>query len=376
MIGVVFGTTGELIKLAPVLVALRDRGHPAFLMTTGQQVQQLPTMLEDFGLPQPDLWFARGNGGHDLESPRDIPGWLAQVGRRYAPLRRSLRGRLAADGQAPLLLVHGDTMTTVLGSLMGRASRVRVAHLEAGLRSGSWRNPFPEELDRRITSRLANMHLAPGPWAAGNLRRAGAGGVIIDTGANTVRDALDVVDQNAEIGVPLPDEPFGVVSLHRFELLENHAAFEAALTLLHEASRTTPMLFIDHPVTIAAVRGATLDHLFDDRFIRVPRQRYFNFIALLKASKFLVTDSGGSQEECAYLGHPCLIHRANTERRDGLEGSVVISRMDLDILRRFLGDWPSRVRPKETTSQRPTDRILAALASHGHLPAAGVPQPA
>lgn len=364
---VVYGTTGELIKLAPLLMALERRGTPATTACTGQQPEQIPVMLRDFGLRQPDVWLARGARGRDLTRPGEIPRWLADVGRGFVRARRALRSA-AREAPRPLVVVHGDTFTTVLGAAIGRLVRSPVAHLEGGLRSGDWRNPFPEELNRRITSRIATVHYAPGAWAAGNLRRAPlVRGRIVDTGGNTIRDSLEMAAR-AEPALAVPEEPFGLVSLHRFELLNDRPAFRAILDVLRDASRRVPMMFIDHPVTAEAIDGAGLGPLFDDRLRRVPRQRYFPFLALLRRSTFLVTDSGGSQEECAQLGHPCLIHRAVTERRDGLEqgGPVVLSGLSLDVVRRFLdGPWTPAPPPGAATS--PTAVIMSDLERAGFL---------
>jgi UDP-N-acetylglucosamine 2-epimerase (non-hydrolysing) len=111
-----------------------------------------------------------------------------------------------------------------------------------------------------------------------------------------------------------------------------------------------------------------LDSAFDARFRRIPRQRYFRFVALQKVSAFVVTDSGGSQEECARAGHPCLVHRAVTERPDGLDGgSVVLSRMSLDVVRAFLED-PSAYRTAPAKDGvRPSDAIIAHLELSGYL---------
>lgn len=366
MIAVVYGTTGELIKLAPVLRRLTAL-RPVLTLCTAQQVEQIPQILEDFGLPAPDLWLARGAGGRDLESSSDIPGWGRRVTGTFLHNRKALRGTLRSDGHAPLVLVHGDTFTTVLGAAMGRALGAEVGHVEAGLRSGNWRNPFPEELDRRITSRLANIHFAPGAWAAGNLRSAGVTGDIVDTGTNTIRDALDLVPPRPP-AVALPPGEFGVVSLHRFELLGQPRAFKAVLEVLADAARRTPLVFIDHPVTAAAITSNGLEGCFDaTHFVRVPRQRYFAFISLLKASAFLVTDSGGSQEECAALGHPCLVHRATTERQDGLDGPVVLSRMELSAVSRFLEDPQQHRTQPMTAKARPSEAIVDALARRGVL---------
>ena len=366
MIAVVYGTTGELIKLAPVLVRLRERQAPVLTVCTGQQVEQIPLLLDDLALPQPDLWLARGNRGRDLDRALDLPPWLTQVTLSFARRRLQLAARIRAGADKPLFVVHGDTFTTVLGALMGRALRIPVAHVEAGMRSGDWRNPFPEELDRIAAARLARLHFAPGAHAAANLRAMGVRGEIVDTGGNTIGDALDLVPP-IDPAVELPDEPFGLVSLHRFELLSRPQAFGAIVELLHEASRRTPILFVDHPVTAAAISAQGLEGRFDERLRRVPRQRYFPFIALLKASAFLVTDSGGSQQECAQLGHPCLVHRAVTEHPDGLDGPVVLSKMDLEVARAFLADPQAFARPASAERQSPTAIILAHLERHGHL---------
>jgi UDP-N-acetylglucosamine 2-epimerase (non-hydrolysing) len=328
---VVFGTTGELIKLAPVLLRLDERGHRYALATTGQQVQQIPGFLEQFGLRQPDVWLARGRRGRDLRVNSDIPGWFANVTRSWLRQRARFRG-------VPLVLVHGDTMTTVLGSMMGRSLRAQVAHIEGGLRSYDLRHPFPEELNRKLATALSRIHYAPGEWAAANL----SGPEVVDTGSNTIRDSLELVSE-ADPPLPLPEEPFGIVSLHRFELLNSRKLLTEAIAVLADASSRTPLLFIDHPVTIAALTRFGLDRHFDTTFIRIPRLRFFDFVRVERRSAFVVTDSGGSQEECYYLDLPCLVHRVKTERREGLGENALLSQMRAEVLQDFLSD-PSRFR--------------------------------
>jgi UDP-N-acetylglucosamine 2-epimerase (non-hydrolysing) len=359
---VVFGTTGELIKLAPVLLRLDERGHRYLLATTGQQVEQIPSFLDQFGLRRPDVWLAEGSGGRDLRVNTDIPGWLSTVARSYARHRRRLR-RILADGPGrPLVLVHGDTITTVLGAAMGRGLRVPVAHIESGLRSYDLRHPFPEELNRRLASALAGIHYAPGAWAASNLRCSG----VVDTGSNTIRDSLALVTDGDAGPVPVPDEPFGVVSLHRFELLNSHRLLAETLQALGEAASRTPLLFVDHPVTVAAIERFGLVGLFDGaRFVRVPRLRFFDFVRIVRRAGFVVTDSGGSQEECFYLDLPCLVHRMRTERREGLGETTVLSGMRVDVLRDFLDD-PSRFRRRtELPTESPSDVIVDDLGRRG-----------
>ena len=361
MILVVYGTTGELIKLAPLLVRIRERGGSYVSATTGQQVQQIPTLLDLLELPQPDLWLGRGAAGRDLRSNGDIPRWLAGVVRRFGHERSALQRHLRSASTRPLVLVHGDTMTTVLGAMMGRLLRLPVAHVEGGLRSFDLLHPFPEELNRRVASRVASIHYAPGRWAAGNLKR----GEIVDTGSNTIRDSLDLCPSGVVVPVDIPAGRFGLVSLHRFELINDRRLFATTLSALAEQAREVPLLFIDHPVTVAAIEKFQLGHLFDARLRSTPRLSFFGFIELLKRSSFLITDSGGSQEECFYLDHPCLVHRKRTERREGLGENVVLSGYDEDVLRDFL-DNPTRFRRRNPLpAVSPSEAILDDLSRRG-----------
>jgi UDP-N-acetylglucosamine 2-epimerase (non-hydrolysing) len=361
VIVVVFGTTGELIKLAPVLLRLDEKGHRYLLVTTGQQVEQIPGFLEQFGLRQPDLWLARGAKGRDLRVNSDIPGWLGTVMRSSLRHRGRLRRTLREDAGEPLVLVHGDTMTTVLGSMIGRSLRAPVAHIEGGLRSFDLRHPFPEELNRKLATALSRIHYAPNAWAASNLR----GGEVVDTGSNTIRDSLALVSDDAA-PVVVPDGPFGIVSLHRFELLNSRRLLTETIEVLAEAARRTALLFVDHPVTIAALERFGLERHFDGTsFTRIPRLRFFDFVRVERRSAFVVTDSGGSQEECYYLDLPCLVHRMKTERREGLGENAVLSGMSADVLGDFLGDPTPFRRRASLPPASPSDVIVEDLERRG-----------
>jgi UDP-N-acetylglucosamine 2-epimerase (non-hydrolysing) len=359
---VVFGTTGELIKLAPVLLRLERRDHAYLLATTGQQVQQIPVFLEQFELRQPDVWLARGARGRDLRVNRDIPSWLRTVGTSYARQRSRLRKALRAGTGRPLVLVHGDTMTTVLGATIGRSLRLPVAHIESGLRSYDLRHPFPEELNRKLASALARIHYAPGAWAAANVR-----GDVVDTGSNTIRDSLQLVPPG-EPPFALPEGPFGIVSLHRFELLASRKLMTATVEALAEAAERTPLYFIGHPVTVAALERFGLQRPFDgSRLVLIERLRFFDFVRVERSCAFVITDSGGSQEECYYLDIPCLVHRVRTERREGLGENAVLSELRSEVLREFLAD-PGRYRRRTPPpAASPSQVIVDDLERRGFV---------
>ncbi len=364
MICAIYGTTGELIKLAPVLTRIRDAGGSYVSATTGQQVQQIPALLDQLGLPQPDVWLGRGSGERDLHSNSDIPGWLANVTRTFARERSSLRRLTQNGGGRPLVLVHGDTMTTVLGTLMGRAMRVPVAHIEAGVRTWDVFHPFPEELNRRLVSRIAQMHYAPGPAAAANLKR----GVVVDTGTNTIRDSVHLAPRDSPIPAGVEGERYGVVSLHRYELLKERELLRDTLEALSRHARRTPLLFVDHPVTIAAIERFGLGGSFDGaHFRRVARLSFFGFVELLRQSAFVVTDSGGSQVESFELDVPCLVHRKKVEQPEGVGENVVVSGLSIAELERFL-ESPERHRRTSPRSElSPSDVIVADLRERGYL---------
>jgi UDP-N-acetylglucosamine 2-epimerase (non-hydrolysing) len=362
MIAVTYGTTGELIKLLPVLDRLRRRGISYISVTTAQQVEQIPGLLDSFDLPQPDYWLAHGSHGHDLRTNLEVPGWFLSVAGNFGRLARQLRRRLAAGPGRPLFLVHGDTMTTPMGSAMGRLLGLPVAHIEAGLRSHDLRQPFPEELNRRMTSRLASIHYAPGAEAVANLRR----GTIIDTESNTIRDSLDMIRATEPLPFPLPDGPYGLVSLHRFELLNNRARLTATMQALADHADRHTMLFIDHPVTAAAVSAFNLDRFFGGGLRRIPRLIFSQFIDLERHSAFVFSDSGGNQEETYYMDIPCLIHRGKTERNQGLGETAVISKYDPAVMNDFLRE-PGRFRRRSSLpAQSPSDIIVDDLIARGY----------
>ena len=363
MICVVAGTTGELIKLAPILTRLRDRGDSYLFVTTGQQATQIPALLEAFGLPQPDIWLARGSGGHDLRANLDIPLWFGRVVLNLSREWRTLRNLVRRGDNAPLIVVHGDTMTTLLGALIGRVLRIPVAHIEAGMRSGDLRHPFPEEPIRRVVSRLATIHYAPGPDAAQNL----SGGAIVDTGTNTIRDSLELVREDESGGSPR--EPFGLVSLHRFELINDRDRLTATLDALRNASARTPLLFVDHPVTVEMLERFDLTNRFGGSLRRIPRESFFRFVPRLRRAAFVVTDSGGTQEECWFLDIPCLVHRKKSERSEGVGENAVVSGFRLDVLEAFLANPAVHVRRVPIPSGSPSDVIVGDLERRGFVAA-------
>lgn len=362
-IAFVAGTTAEIIKLAPVMQELRDRGVGYRLWSTDQHVSGMRETLENLGLPQPDRHLVREGRRSHIARSRQVPGWVASVLWGAVRQRRALRAEVAGDGSAPIVVVHGDTFTTVLGSVIGRFLRARVAHVEAGMRSGDIRHPFPEELNRRIVAQLATLHYAPTAREVANLRRERARGELLDTGANTAVDALRAMLEAAPEEEGLP-ERFGLVTLHRFELVTDAKDFRAILEVLAEcATPDQPLLMVAGQAERAKIDELGLGGLFGDAFRLLPKRPYAEFLPLVRAASFVVTDSGGLQQECAVLGKPCAVHRERTESHQGLGENVLLTKLDTGAVRRFVAGWEAHRRPSTLDVHHPSQRVADSLVA-------------
>jgi UDP-N-acetylglucosamine 2-epimerase (non-hydrolysing) len=354
MIVFIYGTTAEAIKLAPIARRLDARGIPYEHWVTQQHTDALRVAMPQLGFRAPDQVIADGWRGKPLKTPLQMLGWMFDVGLWALKNVRSLRKRLPKQS---VVIVHGDTVTTVLGTFIGRLLAVPVAHVEAGLRSGDWRHPFPEELDRRIVGRLARIHYAPAEEAAANL--SGRANVVMTHG-NTVVDA--VRDAAADRGVVDGGE-YGLVLLHRFEFISNAQLVRDTLLALEQESPLPMKTVVD-----SYSRGAmeqTIASLGLTKFTIMPKQEHGEFVDTLRAAAFVVTDSGGVQEEAAVFGLPTLIHRKATERSEGLGSSAVLSLWDHERVREFLRTTDAFRGSDSESSKSPSDIIVDDLISRG-----------
>jgi UDP-N-acetylglucosamine 2-epimerase (non-hydrolysing) len=351
LIHVVLGTKAQLVKMAPILVRLRERRVPFRFIHTGQHRATMDEMLAEFGIAPPDVVLYHGP---DVVSPPQMAAWAARLLGRCLTRRQEIFG---ADRRG-IVLVHGDTLSTLLGALMGRAAGLLVGHVEAGLRSFDLLHPFPEELTRLITFRLAHVLYCPGPWAAANV--AGLGKQVVDTGANTLVDSLALASRASARRDHVPAEPYAIVSLHRYENIFRRERCEALVATIEELARDRLQLFLLHPPTARQLErfGLRARLEADPRIELRPRYTYFDFAALLAGADYVVTDGGSIQEETSYLGVPCLLLRRATERREGLGGSVVLSGYDRGVVRDFARHFAEHRRPPLERQRSPSDAIL------------------
>lgn len=354
MITFIAGTTAEYIKIAPLMRELQERGVKYQLWATDQHVEGASEVLQDFGLPPEDAHFVPSSHRQTVARTGQVIPWLARIAGTFVRFFPEFRRRCDRG----IVVVHGDTFTTVIGALMGRLWGCQVAHVEAGLRSGALFNPFPEEINRRIVGRLAQLHFAPTELERDNLASSVTrGSRVIVTKANTVVDALRYAINHTTPRQDLP-EHFALVTLHRFELVQNQHDYTTILRRVERLAEDMSVVMMLGQSERVLLKKYGLTSILNGNITVLEKERYINFMGILTRAALVITDSGGLQEECAILGVPTAVHRAHTERRQGLGRNVVLTEMDLTILDDFLTHWREYQFDSQVEAYHPS-RIIA-----------------
>ncbi|MGV8942509.1 non-hydrolyzing UDP-N-acetylglucosamine 2-epimerase [Thermomonas sp.] len=317
---VVFGTRPEAIKMAPVVAALRAIPEiHVQVAVTAQHRQMLDQVLDLFEItPDDDL---------DVMAPdQSLPDLF---GRLLSGMSEVI-GRRSPD----LVLVHGDTSTTLATALAAYYARVPIGHVEAGLRTGNLYAPWPEEANRRLTGPLAAIHFAPTERSRANLLAEGTDPGIIHVTGNTVIDALLEValriDHDATLREALaakfpfldPSKRMVLVTGHRRENFGG--GFEQICHALETLGNRGDVQVV-YPVHLNPnVQEPVQRILGNSAWVHLlPPQDYLPFVYLMQQSHFILTDSGGVQEEAPSLGKPVLVMRETTERPEAVEAGTV-----------------------------------------------------
>jgi len=312
----VVGARPNFMKAAPVLHALREAGFKQTLVHTGQRYDHnmSDVFFSQLQIPAPDANLGVGSGSHARQT--------ADIMTRFESV--------VLERRPDIVIVYGDVNSTVAAALVCAKLGVRVGHVEAGLRSCDL--TMPEEINRVVTDRLADVLFTPSEDADLNLMREGipedkfhrVGNVMIDS---LVR-LLPLAERMSRNGYP---DRYALVTLHRPSNVDDSESLESILDSLQEANRELKIVFPVHPRTRQRISdcgySAETLHLVDP----LP---YIEFLALQSRAAVVITDSGGIQEESTYLGVPCLTLRNNTERPITVEmGTNFIVGQDREKLR-------------------------------------------
>ncbi len=372
----VFGTRPDTIKMAPVVEALRaDPRFDASICVTAQHRHMLDDLLALFSIvPDYDLDI--------MTSDQTLTQITTRVLEGMEPV--------LARARPEIVLVHGDTTTSTAAALAAFYAKVEVGHVEAGLRTGDPWLPYPEEMNRRLTGRLARYHFSPTARARENLLAEGVAARNIFVTGNTVIDAFLEVAHRPTLPLPPqfervdPQRPLIVVTAHRRENHPHMRAMAEAMRRILELPQRPQLYWPVHPSPhVAPVVREVLGGL-DDAILVDPID-YAKMVAAVRAAHFVLTDSGGIQEEAPCLGKPVLVMRDETERPEGLAaGTLELVGHDPDRIlssaAALLGD-PAHYGAMARAANPYGDggaskRILAALLARfrgGEEPAAFVP---
>ena len=344
-----FGTRPEAIKMLPVLRALqRLPDIRTRVVVTAQHRQLLDQVLGPFGV----------HADEDLDLMREEDDLAALFGRLVTGV-----GAAIARQRPDLLMVHGDTSTTFAACLAGFYGRVPVAHVEAGLRTGTLAAPWPEEANRRLTTVLSALHFAPTQTAREHLLHEGVSDRSIHVTGNTAVDAIEMAAEavrgDAQIAGSFDflesDKRLILVTGHRRENLGDGLAQLCAALRILAGRDDVQIVYTLHPNP--DVRGPVDALLRGVRGIRLlPPQDYLPFVWLMDRAYLIVTDSGGIQEEAPSLDTPVLVTRAVTERPEAIDAGTA----------KLVGTDPARIVAEAT-------RLLDDRQAHAVMARPGNP---
>jgi UDP-N-acetylglucosamine 2-epimerase (non-hydrolysing) len=321
---IVVGTRPEIIKMAPVIAQFQKQGVDFDLVHTDQHYDESlsGSFFQQLDLPEPN-YHLNVKSGTQAE----------QTARILISLEPIIR-----DTHPEVVLVQGDTNTVLGAGITAVKLGAKVGHVEAGLRSRDLR--MPEEHNRRIVDHVSSYLFAPTQCSAANLRREDVWGNITVTG-NTIIDALDMFLEKAlqttGVGERVTFDEYALVTLHRAENVDDPKTLRKIVKILREVIEI-PIVFPIHPRTVARLKSLNLYNSVadDERILMIEPLPYFDFLALMEGSSFILTDSGGVQEEATHprIRKPVIVARLSTERPEAVDtGFASVVGFDLRKIR-------------------------------------------
>ncbi len=357
MISIILGTRAQLVKMAPVIKEIESRNILFRLIFTGQHKESIDDLISDFKI------VSSFNSVATRGEATGVSGLIVWFVLCFWQLVRH-RKKFFGSSKKHIVVVHGDTLSALIGAVVGKINGYKVAHVESGLRSFNIFHPFPEEITRLLVFRCADIAYCPGPWACNNIKKYNL--EVVDTGANTIVDALYLAlhAEQKTITPAVQSIPFAIASIHRFENIFFRKRFMLILDLIERAAEHSPIIFVLHPATKSRLNkfGLLKKLQANERISLVSRMGYVAFCQLLDQAEFVITDGGSNQEELYYLGKPTLLMRKHTERIEGKGSTMMIGNYDLKSLQIFLKNLDSlRGKRQVISNNSPSSLIVSDL---------------
>lgn len=332
----IIGTRAQLIKMAPVISACEKSTLPCIILMTGQHKDTMDDLFNEFSIKTERLYATMPIERATIFS---LFVWLPKAYEGTMKQLKIIKDKY--NDTDILVLVHGDTLTTLISAYCGRRAGCKVVHIESGLTSGNYLSPFPEELIRNLVFKMTDIAFCPDHKSYRHMQTVSKA-TVFNTKGNTIFDAIDKVAQDNSFISSEHRIHYVVVSIHRFNNIYNKARFLEIIKKVKEVSKSIPVKFVLHPTTLKRLKQYQLYEILEQKknIELLPRMSYFNFIRLAYAAECVLTDGGSNQEELAYLGVPTIVMRSHTEREDGLGinaimESEVVDFSDFFSLRRY-----------------------------------------
>lgn len=313
-VGLIFGTRPEAIKMSPVYHELKENGIDVKVVVTGQHKEMLYQVLDLFEI-KPD---------YDLEIMKQWQGLSELTGRLMLEL-----DKIVKKEKFDYILVQGDTTSVLTGALTAFYNQIPVGHIEAGLRTGDIYSPFPEEANRKLVGNITDIHFAPTDVNVDNLLRENYPKEKIIKCGNTVIDALYWVKKNKNKDIEEIKKKYGVddkkyilITMHRRENWGK--PMEETLKAVRDYLEKHKDIYLVFPMHLNPLVRDTAHRVLDgfERKILIEPLEYLEFIAIMDGAYYIMTDSGGVQEEAPSLGKPTLVLRDTTERPEAIEAGT------------------------------------------------------
>lgn len=334
MIAIIIGTKAELIKCIPVMFELQKRKQDYWFIHTGQH--SLGEACKEFGVKKPDFILSK--------EPKISTKFWSKVNRSSIFWFLSMISKIKKTIkkiQPNYIIYHGDTMSSAAAAiasskLLNCNKSWKNVHLEAGLRSGSLSEPFPEEISRRICDKFSDILLAVSERSKNNLRKYSKNKKIINLG-NTVVDSAIISYNLSKNRFKKPDCAYALINIHRHENINSKKRLQKIVNIIKEIKINA--IWPLHDNTKYYLKKYNLfNEIEKKKNIKIiPLISYFNFIYLMANCKYLITDGGSIQEESLVFKKPCIILREKTERQEGLSTGInFLTNLDVEKTKRII----------------------------------------
>jgi len=351
------GTEAELIKIFPIILRIKELNITYKIISSGQNDISKSIVLQMVNDGKIDILLSDSG-----KIQKSVFGLLSWFFRTYFNSKKIIKKEKGIKGS--ILVIHGDTISTVMGAQLGHKYKMKIAHVEAGYRSYDFFNPFPEEIDRVIASKYAHLHFAPSQLAFDNLIKIK--GQKYNTQYNTILDSMrysGTIDTDSAVFSELKDEKYFVFVMHRQENLAQKKLVQAVIKQIIDISKLIKCVMILHePTEIKLIEYNLLDILKQSKnIITTPRINYFDFMKLINNSEYVITDGGSNQQELYYMGKPCLILRKKTEQNEGIGKNVLMYNEDIGVIKEFSENYNRYKTDGVDNSASPSDIIVKIL---------------